>query len=295
MRHGLMLPYMTRTTRAGLLGWAIGAEDAGFATVTVGERMTYPNLAQNVAMAAAAAVTSRVRLLANITILPMHPAGLLAKELASLDVISEGRFVMAAGVGDREQDYRAAEATMEWRWPRADEKIRQMQRIWAGEPLEAGHAPIGPAPFTPGGPQLWIGSRGPRALARAALWGATGYAGFVTNGDRQQLTDQRDAVLQTWTDAGRADRPYLFVSCFVALGPGAEDRMRQTATAYWAGWAAPEMRDAIVAQLTCTSESAVHSLLDTAEDVGFDEVNLLPMTDDLAELERFQKVVADRA
>jgi hypothetical protein len=54
------------------------------------------------------------------------------------------------------------------------------------------------------------------------------------------------------------------------------------------------MRDAIVAQLTCTSESAVHSLLDAAEDVGFDEVNLLPMTDDLAELERFQKVVADR-
>ena len=84
------------------------------------------------------------------------------------------------------------------------------------------------------------------------------------------------------------------MSCFVALGPGAEERMRETAAAYWAGWAAPEMRDAIVAQLTCTSESAVHSLLDTAEDVGFDEVNLLPMTDDLAELERFQKIVADR-
>jgi alkanesulfonate monooxygenase SsuD/methylene tetrahydromethanopterin reductase-like flavin-dependent oxidoreductase (luciferase family) len=294
MKYGLMLPYMTRTTRAGLLGWATGAEDAGFATVTLGERMTYPNLAQNVALSAAAAVTSRVRLLANITILPLHPAGLLAKELATLDVISEGRFVMAAGVGDREQDYRAAEATMERRWPRADEKIRQMRRIWAGDPLEVGDAAIGPTPFTPGGPQLWIGSRGPRALARAARWGATGYAGFVTNGGRQQLVDQRDAVLGVWADADRPDRPYLLVSCFVALGPGAEERMRRAATAYWAGWAPPEVRDAIVADLTCTSVAAVHSLLDTADAVGFDEVNLLPMTDDFAELERFQQVVADR-
>ncbi len=293
MKYSLMLPYMTGTTRAGLLGWAIGAEDAGFTTVTIGERMTYPNLAQNVALAAAAAVTSRVRLLANITIVPVHPAGLLAKELASLDVISEGRFVMAAGVGDRMQDYRTAEATMERRWPRAEQTIRQMQRIWAGEPLEEGHAPIGPTPVTPGGPPLWIGSRGPKALARAARWGATGFAGFVTNGDRNQLAEQRDAVLTAWADAGRGDRPYLFVSCFVALGPDAAALMRSTATAYWAGWAEPEMRDAIVAQLTCTGEAAVHAMLDTAEDVGFDEVNLLPMTDDAAELERFQKVVAD--
>jgi hypothetical protein len=101
-------------------------------------------------------------------------------------------------------------------------------------------------------------------------------------------------VLRAWADAGRPDRPYLFVSCFVTLGPGAEERMRGTAMAYWAGWAPPEVGDAIGAELTCTSEAAVHGLLDTAGDVGFDEVNMLPMTDDLAELERFQKVVADR-
>jgi hypothetical protein len=135
---------------------------------------------------------------------------------------------------------------------------------------------------------------GPKALARAARWGATGYAGFVTNGSRQQLVHQRDAVLRAWAHADRPDRLYLFVSCFVALGRGAEGRMRDTATAYWAGWVPEEVRDAIVAELTCAGEAAVHTPLDTADDVGFDEVNLLPMTDDLAELERFQKAVADR-
>jgi hypothetical protein len=55
------------------------------------------------------------------------------------------------------------------------------------------------------------------------------------------------------------------------------------------------MRDGIVAQLTCNGEGAVHALLDTAENVGFDEVNLLPMTDDLVELERFQRVIAEHS
>jgi alkanesulfonate monooxygenase SsuD/methylene tetrahydromethanopterin reductase-like flavin-dependent oxidoreductase (luciferase family) len=294
MKFSLMLPYMTATTRTGMLSWAGGAEDAGFAGVTVGERMTYPNFDQIVALAAAATVTSRIRLLANILIVPMHPAGLLAKELASLDVLSEGRFVMAAGVGDREQDYRAADATMERRWTRADAIVRQMQKVWMGEPLEADHAPIGPAPYTPGGPQTWIGSRGPRALARAARWGASGAALFTLHGDPADLADQREAVLTAWSDAGRADRPYLFTSCFIALGPDAEDRMAAAATRYWAGWAPDEVGRLMVEQLSCTGDKRVREMIDNAEAAGYDEVNLLPITDDLAELERFQALISSR-
>lgn len=294
MKFSCMLPYITKTDRRGMLGWAIGAEEGGFAGVTVGERMTSPNFDQIVALSAAAAVTSRIRLLANILIVPIHPAGLLAKELASLDVLSEGRFVVAAGVGDREQDYRAADATMERRWPRADATVRQMQRVWRGEPLEGGHDPIGPEPFTPGGPPTWIGSRGPKALARAAKWGATGYAGFTLHGDPVELAGQRDDVLGAWAEAGRDDRPYLFVSCFIALGDDAETRMRGMAEKYWAGWAAAEVRAFMVEQLTCCGETAVQQMIDNAEAAGYDEVNLLPITDDLAELERFQQLIASR-
>jgi alkanesulfonate monooxygenase SsuD/methylene tetrahydromethanopterin reductase-like flavin-dependent oxidoreductase (luciferase family) len=292
MQFGLMLPYMTGTTRSAMLGWATGAEEAGFRTVTVGERMTYPNFDQIVALAAAASVTRRVRILANILIVPVHPAGLLAKQLASLDVVSEGRFVMAAGVGDREQDYRAADATMRWRWPRAEAIIRQMQAIWNGEPLEAGHEPIGPVPHTDGGPELWIGSVGPKALERAARWGATGFAGFTANGAIPDLVAQRDAVLHAWNDAGRADRPHLFTSCFVALGDGAQQRMAAAARRYWAGWATDETRDLMVDLLSVTSEEGAHQLIANAEEAGYDEVNLLPVTDELAELDRFQRLIA---
>jgi alkanesulfonate monooxygenase SsuD/methylene tetrahydromethanopterin reductase-like flavin-dependent oxidoreductase (luciferase family) len=173
--------------------------------------------------------------------------------------------------------------------------VRHMKRIWAGEPLEPGHAPVRPAPYTDGGPPIWIGSRGPKALARAARFGATGFAGFVTNYDRAQLVEQRDLALQAWEEAGRTDKPYLFVSCFVGLGPDAAEMMHATARSYWDGWAPPEMADEIAAQMLCNNEAAVHQLFDTAEDVGFEEVNLLPMTDDLAELERFQKIVASRS
>jgi alkanesulfonate monooxygenase SsuD/methylene tetrahydromethanopterin reductase-like flavin-dependent oxidoreductase (luciferase family) len=127
--------------------------------VTTGKRMTHPDLEQGVALAAAAAVTSRVRVLANIMILPVHPAGLLAKRLASLDLLSEGRVVVAAGVGDREQDYRVAGASMERRWTRAEQTITTMRRLRAGEPPEADDDPVGPPPS--------------RRAAPRSGWGAT--------------------------------------------------------------------------------------------------------------------------
>jgi alkanesulfonate monooxygenase SsuD/methylene tetrahydromethanopterin reductase-like flavin-dependent oxidoreductase (luciferase family) len=294
MKYGLMLPYSTPTDRKGLLGWATAADAAGFSTVTTGERMTYGNMEQIVALSAAAAVTSKVRILANILIVPMHAPGILAKRLASLDVLSEGRFVMAAGVGDREQDYRAGGATMERRWPRADETILTMKRLWKGEPLVPGDDPIGPSPYTPGGPELWIGSRGPKALARAARWGATGFAGFTLNGEPGDLKAQVDAVNEAWAANGRTDRPYLFVSCFYALGDDAVGRMAGLASRYWAGWADNEMRDQMIAELSVTNPDSIHRLIENVEAAGYDELNFLPITDDLADFDRLQAVLGTR-
>jgi alkanesulfonate monooxygenase SsuD/methylene tetrahydromethanopterin reductase-like flavin-dependent oxidoreductase (luciferase family) len=293
MNYAVMLPYMVGGDRGSLIGWARAAEDIGFRTVMIGERMSYPNLDQTVALSAAAAVTNRVRVLANACIVPTHPAGVLAKQFASLDVLSQGRFVAAAGVGVREQDYRAADVAMERRWPRAEENIRTMRRIWAGEPLAPGDDPIGPRPYTPGGPELWIGSRGPRALERAVRWGATGFSATTRLGGRQELANMAKSVIDTWAAAG-TDRPYLLVSCYFALGDDAEHRLRSVVSAYYSGWASRELHDMVISEMTITSESRVQEFLDNAEAAGFDEAGFLPMTDDLAELERLEAIVSAR-
>lgn len=287
MRYGVMLPYMVATDRAGLLGWARGAEERGFTTVTTGERITWPNLEQLVTLSAAAAVTERVRVVANIMIVPLHPVGLLAKRLASLDVLAEGRFVLAVGVGQREQDYGSAGATMERRWQRADEAIAELRRVWAGEPLVPGFDPIGPAPYSPGGPELWCGSRGPKAMRRAAAWGATGFTGFTLDGDRETVAAQAAAVHEAWADVGRDDRPYMLLNCFFALGADAAERLRRAGQAYFP----PERREEVTAKLTVSSVDRVHEVIDNVAAAGFDELNFLPVTDDLAELDRLVEAI----
>ena len=63
-----------------------------------------------VLLGAAAAVTSRVRVVPSLYVLPMHSAVWAAKEIATLDVISAGRVTVTVGVGGREKDYRAVDA-----------------------------------------------------------------------------------------------------------------------------------------------------------------------------------------
>ena len=89
---------------------------------------------------------------------PWHPPALLAKELASLDVPSQGRVDVALGVGGRQQDYDALGAPFTGRFGRLDRTAAELRRLWAGgliddtggggDGADGGH-PVGPQ--EPGG------------------------------------------------------------------------------------------------------------------------------------------------
>jgi alkanesulfonate monooxygenase SsuD/methylene tetrahydromethanopterin reductase-like flavin-dependent oxidoreductase (luciferase family) len=92
-----------------LLEWARRAEEAGFSTLGTIGRLVYPNYDDLIALAAAAAVTERIRLTTSILIAPLHAnSALLAKQTASLDRLSGGRLVLAVGLGGRDDDYEAS-------------------------------------------------------------------------------------------------------------------------------------------------------------------------------------------
>ena len=94
----------------------------------------YPNYEELIALAAAAAVTSRIRLTTSILLGPLHTnTALFAKQAASLDRISGGRLVLGLGIGGREDDFAASGLTMAGRGRRFDEQLDEMRRIWAGE------------------------------------------------------------------------------------------------------------------------------------------------------------------
>ena len=110
MRVGLALPSMVPgLTRDVLLAWMRGVDAGPFSVLAAGERIAYPNQEMMTLLAGAATVTERVRIEATVSVAPMHSAIHLAKQAATIDVLSNGRFVLGVGVGGRDEDYRAME------------------------------------------------------------------------------------------------------------------------------------------------------------------------------------------
>lgn len=96
-----------------------------------------------------------------VLLAPLRNTALLAKQVASLDRLSGGRFVLGLGVGNyrgpRYDDYKVAGVDRHTRGLRLDEQVAEMRRIWKGEPYDAETDPIGPQPTRPGGPEILFG------------------------------------------------------------------------------------------------------------------------------------------
>src|ERR671933_353486 len=108
MDIGIGLPNAVRGVgRAGIVDWARRAEAAGFASLGTIDRIAYPNYESLIALAAAAAVTERIRLVTDILIAPLRAStALLAKQAATIDSLAGGgRVVLGLAPGGRQDDY----------------------------------------------------------------------------------------------------------------------------------------------------------------------------------------------
>jgi alkanesulfonate monooxygenase SsuD/methylene tetrahydromethanopterin reductase-like flavin-dependent oxidoreductase (luciferase family) len=119
-----------------------------------------------------------VRLAFTVIVLPMHRTVPLAKQIATLDVLSRGRVVLGVGVGGREEDYRAFDAPYDRkRLRRLEAQVALMRRAWAGERVADALRTVEPRPVQPGGPPILAGAIFPDSIRRAARW-ADGISGF---------------------------------------------------------------------------------------------------------------------
>jgi probable F420-dependent oxidoreductase len=126
---------------------AQAAEEAGFESLWAGEHVILPDpqvppspmapqdsaLDPFIGLTYAAAVTSTIRLATGIVIMPQRNPVVLAKQIASLDVLSQGRFTLGIGVGYLEPEFRAIGADFEHRGAVTDEFVEAMQTLWYAE------------------------------------------------------------------------------------------------------------------------------------------------------------------
>src|SRR5437660_10970168 len=144
MQIGIGHPGMIPGVKGQLiLEWARKADAGPFSSVGSLDRLVYPNYDALITLTAAAAVTQRIRLMTTVLLVPLHNVGILAKQAASLDALSGGRFPLGAGVGGREEDFRAALASFHDRGKRFEAQLDTMQRIWSGLPLVEDIGPLG--------------------------------------------------------------------------------------------------------------------------------------------------------
>jgi alkanesulfonate monooxygenase SsuD/methylene tetrahydromethanopterin reductase-like flavin-dependent oxidoreductase (luciferase family) len=293
MQIGMTLPSMAGGyDRETTLRWCRGVDDGPFDSLACGERITYGNQEMRVLLGAAAALTQRVRIVPTLYVLPMHPVALVAKEVATLDVLSGGRVTLTVGVGGREHDYRALGASFEGRFRRLDEQVAELRRLWSGAAAFEGADPIGPAPVQRGGPPIWAGAMGPKSLRRAARW-ADGVAGFSMGGDPEQVGRAFDAADAAWQEAGRSERPRRITSFWYALGEGARGRLRAYAQDYLRIFGEAAAR-ALAETPRVDSADALRDTVDEIEGRGCDELILVPTTADPAELDRTIEALARR-
>jgi alkanesulfonate monooxygenase SsuD/methylene tetrahydromethanopterin reductase-like flavin-dependent oxidoreductase (luciferase family) len=273
---GIGLPTTVPDTEGRtLVEWARRAEEAGFSTLGTIGRLVYPNYDDLIALAAAAAVTERIRLTTSILIAPLHANGaLLAKQAASLDRISGGRLVPAVGIGGRDDDYVASGLPTKGKGSRLEERIEELRRVWSGE--ERGHAgAIGPAPTRKGGPELIIGGHDEVALRRAARLGD----GWIMGGGPPEVFARlAGKVDQAWQEAGRSDKPRKLSLAYFALGPGARELADRYMKHYY-GWLG-EYADQIAAG-AAVDEEMVKAYVAAFEQGGCDELIMIPSSSEL--------------
>lgn len=290
MDIGVGLPTNLRGTNKDLvLRWAATAEAAGFASLCMGERLTYSGYDWVLALTAAASVTQRIRLLSNVIILPIHPPGVVAKQALSLDDYSGGRFTLGVGLGTPLDDYDVAPIPRAGRGQRFEESLRTIRELFKGESLIPGTRAIGPAPVRKGGPPILLGSNGPKALRRTGEF-TDGAVTWSFGADTEEARRMLAIVHDSWREHGRTGKPRFVCGCYYSAGP----RAREDLTAYFREYypnVLPGQVEQLLAAVRTVTPEAIRDTVRQMEDVGCDEFIFVPVKPDMVHLEGLAKIV----
>ncbi|MBB5935265.1 LLM class flavin-dependent oxidoreductase [Streptomyces zagrosensis] len=285
VRVGIGLPISDPGT---LLTWAKRADAGPFATLGLLDRLVYDNPEPLITLAAIAGATSRIRVQTEVLLAPLREPVLLAKQAATLDRISHGRFTLGLGIGGREDDFLAVGGDVRHRGRALEERLAVLRRVWAGGDGVEGvpdTGPVGPAPISARGPEILFGGFAPAALARVGQWG-DGFLGASL--PPAQLTGLFRTVEEGWQRAGREGRPRLVAQVNVAIGPDpVVDEARRAIRDYYAF---SDFAEHVARGLLGTADAIRAAIAGYAE-IGADEVMLYCWSADPDQVDRLAEII----
>ena len=170
-----------------------------------------------IALARASAVTTRIKLGTSICLVPEHHPVHLAKQVATLDYYSKGRFLFGIGAGWLREETEVMGGNFDHRWSHAKDSILAMKELWTkDEPEYHGRfvdfPPLvsSPKPVQKPYPPILLGSKAPNVFKRVVEWGNGWMPGRV---DPEQIRRGR-AILDELASAAGRDPRSISISVF---------------------------------------------------------------------------------
>ena len=230
MRFGVCIPHYGRPIDAGALTeMAIKAEEMGFDSVWVTDHIIVPHVIPDredghivyrhdmleplALLTHLGAVTKRVNIGTSVIILPYRNPVILAKAIATADVLSGGRVIFGAAVGWMEGEFQALNAPFADRGRVSDEYLKLLKELWTnptptfhGEYFHFDQVTFSPMPVQQPHPPIWIGGRTRRAVRRAV---ALGDFWHPTQLPPRELSPLVDYMKRHSASVGRENPPQL--------------------------------------------------------------------------------------
>jgi alkanesulfonate monooxygenase SsuD/methylene tetrahydromethanopterin reductase-like flavin-dependent oxidoreductase (luciferase family) len=291
----MSMPVMEPDLNATILrGWAQAIDEGPFSSLCWGERIAFGNPDALTLLGALAAWTHRVPLITTVVVPQLHDPVLLAKALATGDMLCDGRLTVGVGVGGRHEDYLAVGADPATQTMREmAERVETMKRVWAGEKLTDSVLPVGPRLVQDGGPRMLVGTIGPKTLRSAASW-ADGLAGITLDLDVAKQNELFEVGRTAWAQAGKP-APHLATSFWFAFGePDAARAQIHRHLRHYMNWIPVDFVDAMAPGTGWAGTAdQLAEVLGAFAAVGTDEIHLIPTSSDLGQLRQAAEVIAE--
>jgi probable F420-dependent oxidoreductase len=180
-----------------------------------------------IAMTAAAMTTTRIKIGAGVCLVTEHDPIHLAKQVASLDALSNGRVILGIGAGWNAEEMEDHGVPFKRRWRVTGERIKAIKRIWKEDAAEfhgesVNFDPIWcwPKPAQAGGPPVWMGSLSPKSLERVVDY-CEGW--FPVEAPIDALSRRLQALRE---EASRAGRKFETIELAIAVFAPKEDKCK---------------------------------------------------------------------
>jgi probable F420-dependent oxidoreductase len=247
-----------------------------------------PSIEPTALLAFAAAATKNVRLATAVVLLPLRTPVALAKVLASIDQLSEGRLIVGVGLGGQTHEYAAFGLSPERKVHRFEEAVTLLKRLWTestvtfdGEFWQLQDIAVHPKPLQYPRPPLWFGGGSPRALQRVVRLGD----GFIGAGSAstEQFGEHVQLLRGHLSDAGRElDEFPICKRVYIALNDDPERARRRMREWFGQFYKNPDLAEKVA--VFGDAQRCIDGLIQVG-DAGAQLVVLHPVFDELAQME----------